>query len=86
MAEHFRTVIREPDFEEELATLIPDVEEADDFVQAAELILARDPEVGTNAQGTDVWLLPMAPVGGTEVYLYYTFDAEAVYLIAILKV
>jgi hypothetical protein len=85
LAERFRSIVREPEFEEELARLIPNEEEADDFLQAAELILAHDPEVGTHAEGTDVWLLPMAPVRDAEVYLYYTFDVEAVYFVAILN-
>jgi len=41
-----RTVIREHSFERDLAALISDEREADDFVEAAEYLLARDPEAG----------------------------------------
>ena len=46
MPELPRQVIRERSFERELRALIRDAREADDFVDAAEFVLARDPEAG----------------------------------------
>jgi len=79
-----RTVIREHSFERDLTALISDEREADDFVEAAEYLLARDPKAGSllYANGS-VWLLPMAPVSGKQVSLYYTFDEHTVWLFAI---
>jgi hypothetical protein len=68
-----RQVIRERSFERELRTLIQDAREADDFVEAAEFVLARDPEIGSPLDD-GIWFLPMAPVGTAQVALYYTFD------------
>lgn len=84
MAEYFREVIREHLFEDELRALIGDEVAADEFVEAAEFLLARNPEVGTRlAPGSAVWFLPMAPIAGASVSLYYTFDDNAVTLLSI---
>ena len=79
-----RTVIREHTFERNLAALISDEREADDFVEGAEFVLARDPKAGSllYANGS-VWFLPMAPISGRQVSLYYTFDEHTVWLFAI---
>jgi len=79
-----RGVIREHSFERNLAALIPDERGADDFVEGAEFILARDPKAGSllYANGS-IWLLPMAPVSGKQVSLYYTFDDNTVWFFAI---
>ena len=45
MPELPRQVIRERSFERELRALIQDAREADDFVEGAEFVLARDPEI-----------------------------------------
>jgi hypothetical protein len=79
-----RTVIREHSFERDLAALIADQREADDFVEAAEYILARDPKAGALLYPNgSVWFLPMAPAAGNEVILYYAFDDLYVWLFAI---
>ena len=67
-----RIVIREHLFEETLRKLIPDARSADDYVLAAEFVLARDPRLGQQTSDPNVWALPMAPVRGNEVALYYT--------------
>jgi hypothetical protein len=54
-----RQVIRERSFERELRALLRDVREADDFVEGAEFILARDPDIGLPL-GDGIWFLPMA--------------------------
>ena len=81
-----RRIIREHHFENDLAALIGDFAEADDFVEGAEWLLTQNPKVGlpTN-EGSDVWFLPMAPIDGEQVTLYYTFDDSTVWLISIAK-
>lgn len=85
MSELPRQVVREHSFERELRALIQDAREADDFVEAAEFILARDPEVGSRL-GNGIWFLPMAPIGEIQLALYYTFDDSTVTLLAIASV
>jgi hypothetical protein len=77
-----RSIVREPLFEDSLAALIRDPESADDYTAAAEDLLSREPESGRPFQG-GVWMLPMSPIRGKTVYLYYTFDDETVTFIAI---
>jgi hypothetical protein len=77
-----RQVIRERSFERQLRALIEDAREADDFVEGAEFILARDPKIGTQLDD-GIWFLPMAPIGRAQVALYYTFDDSTVTLLAI---
>ena len=80
-----RQVIRERSFERQLRALIEDAREADDFVEGAEFILARDPRIGSPVDD-GIWLLPMAPIGRAQVALYYTFDDSTVTLLAIASV
>jgi len=80
-----RQVIRERSFERQLRALIKDAREADDFVEGAEFILARDPRIGSPADD-GIWFLPMAPIGRAQVALYYTFDDSTVTLLAIASV
>ena len=47
MPEFIRQVIREPRFEEELRGLIAEAIPADQFVEAAEFLIARDPLIGS---------------------------------------
>ena len=85
MPELPRQVIRERSFERELRALIQDAREADDFVEGAEFVLARDPEIGSPL-GEGIWFLPMAPIGRAQPALYYTFDKSTVTLLAIASV
>lgn len=80
-----REVIHEHEFEEQLARLIPNWEEADDFTAAAEYLLAREPRAGlpVSDDGT-IWYLPMAPVGGRSISIFYKFDERAVTLLSII--
>ena len=82
MPELPRQVIRERSFERQLRVLIEDAREADDFVEGAEFILARDPKIGSPLDD-GIWFLPMAPIGRSQVALYYTFDDSTVTLLAI---
>jgi hypothetical protein len=80
-----RTVIREHEFDEQLRALIVDMEEADEFTAGAEDLLARHPESGMPAaHDRSVWYLPMSPVRGQRVSLFYGFDESTVVFLAIL--
>lgn len=85
MPELPRQVIRERSFERELRALIRDAREADEFVEGAEFVLARDPEAGSPL-GDGLWFMPMAPIGKAEPALYYTFDDSTVTLLSIATV
>lgn len=77
-----RSIVREGLFEDSLAALIGDAEQADEFVAGAEDLLSREPESGSPLAG-GVWALPMAPLKDAAVYLYYSFDECTVLFIAI---
>ncbi len=79
MEKRRRSIIRESDFEKQLIRLIPNLEDADDFTLGAEVILSIDPEAGAPTED-GVWILPMCPLDQRDVYLYYTFDEETVWL------
>ena len=80
-----RTIIREQEFEEQLIRLLVNEEEADQFTEAAEILLATDPEAGlpVSKDGT-IWYLPMNAVRGNRVSLFYTFTEREVVSLAIL--
>jgi hypothetical protein len=86
MPEFIRQVIREPRFEEELRGLIAEAIAADQFVQAAEFLIARDPLTGSQTEDPRVWAMPMVLVEGTPVVLYYTFDDSTVWLLSITRI
>ena len=80
-----RTIVRDPQFDEELRQIIPVAQHADEFVTAAEFTLARNPEIGLQARpGSDVWCIPVHDVPGvTPVILYYAFNEEKVMFLSI---
>lgn len=85
--ENLREVIRERRFERELRRLIREAISADEFVEAAEYLLARDPLIGSLvAEDASVYFLPMAPVEDRQISLYYTFDQSTVWLLSIAEV
>ncbi len=86
MPEFIRQVIREPRFEEELRRLIAETIAADQFVEAAEFLIARDPLIGSQTEDPRVWAMPMALVEGAQVVLYYTFDDSTVWLLSIIRI
>ncbi|MFN2623740.1 MAG: hypothetical protein ABR611_12955 [Chthoniobacterales bacterium] len=87
MGEKIREVVRERRFEDELRQLIHEALAADEFVEAAEYLLARDPLIGSPiAENQLVYFLPMAPVDDRQISLYYTFDASTVWLLSIASV
>ena len=86
MAEQIREIIREESFERELRELIRDVMAADQFVEAAEFLLARDPLIGSETQDPLVWAMPMALIEEAQVALYYSFDDSTVWFLSIARV
>ena len=86
MAEHIRQVVREHRFERELRVLIDEAIPADQFVEAAEFLLARDPLIGSPVDEQRlVYFLPMAPIKDRQVSLYYAFDEATVWLLSIVR-
>ena len=84
MPERFWEVVREEIFEEELLFLIPDPREADEFVEGAEYLLARNPKAGDFIGGSpEIWVMTMAPVRGLQVELFYTFNELTVFFVGI---
>jgi hypothetical protein len=86
MDELIRQIIREHRFERELRALIQEAIPADQFVEAAEYLLARDPLIGTPTDDLLVWAMPMAPIGDAQIALYYTFNNSTVWLLSISRV
>ena len=86
MARFRRSVVREHEFEEQLAALIFDTVQADEFVAAAEYLLAADPTIGARVHvgPPEIWKLAMQPVRGHAVAMFYTFDADRVLFLSIL--
>jgi hypothetical protein len=81
----FREIIREHEFEDQLNRLIPNSEEADDYIVGAEFTLAVYPQSGMPAaEDRSIWYLPMCPVRGKRVSLFYDFDEQFVNFLAIL--
>jgi hypothetical protein len=77
-----RTVVYDERFEYEPAYLQPNVRKADDFVDGAVNILARDPEAGCQLEDSEVWFVCGHTV---DAALYYTFDKDHVYFLSIEK-
>jgi hypothetical protein len=79
----YREIVKNPLFEQDLSRLEFDAVRADEFTEGAEFVLARNPEYGTKI-GVHVWFLPMwRPGEGKSVNLYYTFDSDHVYFLAL---
>ena len=84
MARPLRKVVREHLFEESLSGLFADPIAADEYLAAAEWVLAYDPSIGFPLkEGSSVWLLPMQPLKDRQISLYYTFDSSTVRLVLI---
>lgn len=65
-----RIVLRDEGFEPTLQPLFSDWLDAESYIAGAEEILALDATVGMPL-GDGTWILPMAPVRGAEIWLYY---------------
>lgn len=79
----FRTIVKNPLFDQDLSKLGFDAVRADEFTEGCEFVLARDPKYGTLI-AKNVWFLPMwQPDKGKRVNLYYTFDQDHVYFLSL---
>ena len=80
-----RGIVEEARFAEDLAAIEPDAMRADEFIDGAKWILARDARQGTQvAPDSCVWFLPMNDVpDAPSLILYYTFDQKQVYFLSI---
>lgn len=88
MASGWRSVIRNAEFDEQLAGLIPWEPWADEYLAAAEDLLARLPSSGifiARESGADIWKLPLQPIKDRAVELYYSFDQRVVVLLWIVS-
>jgi hypothetical protein len=66
-----------------MSKIEPNVRRADEFIEGAEQILARDPWVGAPLDGSQVWFISGHKV---DAAIYYTFDKDYVYLLSIEKI
>lgn len=78
-----RTIVYDERFVYEMAKIEPNVRRADEFIEGAEIILARDPEAGCPLDGSQVWFICGHKV---DAAIYYTFDKDNVYMLSIEKV
>ncbi len=75
-----RTVIRDAGFEATLESIFLNWQQAEDYLSAAETILAADAELGTS-MGAGIWTMPLPPVRDAGVWLFYTvYDTVVVLL------
>jgi hypothetical protein len=77
-----RTIVKEARFEQELASIEPDVERADDFLEGVETILSRDPQCGHRLGESHVHFIPGWTV---DLNIYYTFNDDEVFLLSICR-
>ena len=77
-----RTIVYDKRFVSEMAKIEPNVRRADEFIEGAERVLARNPEIGFPLDGSQVWFICGHKV---DAAIYYTFDEDYVYLLSIQK-
>ena len=78
----YRTVIESERFRRELRGVVSDNRHADEFVDNAKWLPARNPYAGYQLIPAHIWFLPMAESLGRAA-LYYRFDEETVDLLSI---
>lgn len=79
-----RNVIREKQFEDELAVLEPDFSRADDLIRGLEWVLQRDPTIGDLVNSDPpVWFVPALDVFDLPYVIYYTFSSTKVFFLSI---
>jgi hypothetical protein len=82
-APKIRTIFYDERFERELEYIQPHARRADEFINGAENVLARDPEAGFPLEdNSQVWVICGHTVNAV---LYYTFDENNVYFLSIEK-
>ena len=80
--DNIRDIVRDPRFEQELAQIESDVQRADEFLEGAETILAREPQFGHRLGNSNVYFIPGWTI---DLNIYYTFDDERVILLSICR-
>lgn len=83
-----RDIVEENSFSEQLAALEDNAKRADELIQGVGWILARNPRMGWQVSPeSKVWMIfsnsDFADID--DLTIYYTFNAEHVYLLAIEK-
>jgi hypothetical protein len=68
-----RELVRDSLFEADVAAICGSIKNADDFLEAVELVLAREPECGTHLEKSHVWFLPAHTI---PLVVYYAFCDE----------
>lgn len=77
------TIVEEHYFLLQLKKIIHDAKRADEFIEGAKWVLARNPAAGFQIS-ENVWFLPMTDTPETlAANLYYTFNESCVYFLAI---
>ena len=81
----FRDIVRTERFERELTDIEQDPQRADEFTEAVEWTLAREPTSGTQIkEDPPIWFIPMVDLPfGSSVAIYFTFDDRKVWLLSI---
>jgi hypothetical protein len=75
-----REIIKELRFEQEMAAIEPDVQRADEFLEGAETLLSRVPEIGHRLGSSHVYFIPGWTI---DLNIYYTFNDDYVFLLSI---
>ena len=85
MAAQYRSVIYEHRFDADRARLRRGARRIDDFIDAAEWVLCRDPYQGIQIPGTQVWALTSRNYAYRlrPIIIYYAFNADEVYFLSV---
>jgi hypothetical protein len=77
-----REIIKEPRFEQEMAAIEPNVKRADEFLEGAETLLCREPQIGHRLGNSHVYFIPGWTI---DLNIYYTFNEDYVFLLSICR-
>ncbi len=84
MAATHRTVVESKQFRKELRRIQSNPVTADELIDGAKWVAARDPYKGVQlAPRSNVWFLALDPPGGRAVGLYYAFDDNTIHFLSI---
>ncbi len=78
-----RRIVYEPQWDIELAAICADFFRADECLSGLEWVLIRAPTLGYRVGNSNVWYFPLVRDDFPPVYVYYTFDDEAIYFLSI---
>jgi hypothetical protein len=81
-----REIVEEAQFATELKAIEKNARKADEFIDGAKWVLCREPRAGIRIGKTHVFFMPIADSPVVDpVVLFYTYDADHVYLLSIKK-